>query len=141
MDSQCSQHSRTTAGGPGGSVVVAADAPHMRSFIRAGLERHGYSVHVTEVESAAARVAVRPQPGLIVLDLGQHGGGADVLQALCSSSNAPVIVLSDEIDEARKARYLEMGAADHLVKPIGIGELAARCKTASRTKLENLQES
>jgi DNA-binding response OmpR family regulator len=120
------------------TVLVVGDEPHTRIFIRSGLERHGYSVREAELQAgengtSVASIAQQAQPDLIVLDLGPSGeSGAEVLRTLSSSLYAPIIVLSSEHNGEPTAHLLKIGAADHLVKPVGIAELAARCGTALR---------
>jgi two-component system KDP operon response regulator KdpE len=58
--------------------------------------------------------------------------GIELLQAIRSWSNTPVIVLSIETDEKQKVCLLKSGADDYMTKPFGIAELAARREAALR---------
>jgi len=118
---------------PANTVLVIDDEPQIRRFISAGLELHGYAVRVAETGAAGLGAAARAQPDLIVLDLGLPDmSGIDVLKTIRSWSNVPVIVLSIQADEDQKVHLLKLGADDYVVKPFGIGELAARCEAALR---------
>jgi two-component system, OmpR family, KDP operon response regulator KdpE len=55
-----------------------------------------------------------------------------VLQTIRSWSNVPVIVLSIEAEENQKVRLLRSGADDHMIKPFGMAELAARREALMR---------
>jgi CheY-like chemotaxis protein len=118
---------------PAKTVLVIGGDWHMRRFVRAGLERYGYSIEEAENEAAAKGVASGIKPDLVVLDIeAPPAGWADVLESLRAWSKAPVIVLSTHAHEGHKGHLHEIGVAACLVKPIGITELAARCEAALR---------
>ena len=140
MQSKCSHKSAAAAYASERIALIAGGEPHMRRFIQAGLERRGYFVEETEIDGAEARVASHPSPAFIVLDLDSRSADADTLRALSSVTNAPIIVLSSEIDGAKNP-HLKIGAADHFVKPIGISEFLARCEAASHRQHEDVGQS
>ena len=116
-------------------ILVVDDEPHIRRFLRLGLEGQGYEVVEAPTAQAAIRAAVDAQPELVVLDLGlPDGEGFDVLGTLREWSRAPVLVLSVRNREAEKVRAFELGADDYVVKPFGMAELLARIKTALRRR-------
>jgi DNA-binding response OmpR family regulator len=67
------------------------------------------------------------QLNLVVLDLMLPGRyGLDVLKALRTVSDVPVLVLSARNDKEDKVRALKLGADDYLTKPFWPEELMAR---------------
>jgi len=107
----------------------------MRRFVRAGLERYGYSVEEAENEVAAKSVASGIKPDLVVLDIeAPPVGWADVLENMRAWLDAPVILLSAHAHEDPVGHLHGIGVAACLVKPIGIAELAARCEAALRRR-------
>jgi two-component system KDP operon response regulator KdpE len=118
---------------PANSVLMIDDEPQIRRFVSAGLNFYGYSVSEAENGVAGLNAAARMRPDLIILDLALPDiSGLEVLNAVRSWSNVPVIVLSIEDDEDEKVRLLRSGADDYMTKPFGIAELAARCEAALR---------
>jgi two-component system, OmpR family, KDP operon response regulator KdpE len=114
-------------------ILVIDDEPQMRRFISAGLELHGFSVREAESGAAGLNAVVHVQPDLVILDLLLPDmSGVVVLETIRSWSNVPVIILSIRADEEEKVQLLKGGADDYMVKPFGIGELAARCEAALR---------
>jgi two-component system KDP operon response regulator KdpE len=115
------------------SVLVIDDEPQIRRFIGAGLSFHGYRVHEADTAATGLTAATHIRPDVIVLDLGlPDANGLEVLEAIRSWSNVPIIVLSIQADEDLKVLLLTRGADDYIVKPFGIAELAARCEAALR---------
>jgi len=118
---------------PVNTVLIIDDEPQIRRFIVSGLEFHGYRVREADSAASGVAAAVHAQPDVIVLDLGlPDANGLEVLENIRSWSNMPVIVLSIQFDEQVKVLLLKRGADDYIVKPFGIGELAARCEAAIR---------
>ena len=80
--------------------------------------------------------AAADAPEIIVLDLGLPDmDGKDVIKSLREWSEIPIIVLSARAREAEKIEALDLGAADYVNKPFGIGELLARLRAALRHRL------
>ena len=115
------------------TVLVIDDEPQIRRFIGAGLSLHGYRVHQADTAATGLTAATHTQPDVIVLDLGlPDANGLEVLEAIRSWSNVPIIVLSIQADEDLKVLLLKRGADDYIVKPFSIAELAACCEAALR---------
>jgi DNA-binding response OmpR family regulator len=123
----------------GQTILVIDDEPQIRRLISTGLELYGYSVRGAENGSAGLAAITRFRPDLVILDLGLPDmSGIEVLETIRSWLNVPVIVLSI-YDEDQKVRLLRSGADGYMIKPFGIGELAARC--AAKTPLPRRRAS
>jgi two-component system KDP operon response regulator KdpE len=69
----------------------------------------------------------------VILDLGLPGvSGLEVIDALRSWTNVPIIVLSARVGDPDKIAALDAGADDYVTKPFSIGELMARVRAALR---------
>ena len=74
--------------------------------------------------------------GLLILDKGLPDmDGLEVLRALRSFSNIPVIVLSAQDRDVEIARFLEEGADDYIVKPFSYVEMLGRIQAVLRRSL------
>jgi two-component system, OmpR family, KDP operon response regulator KdpE len=115
------------------TILVIDDEPRIRRFVTAGLEPYGYSVCQAENGSAGLNAVALIRPDLVILDPALPDmNGLQVLEAVRSWSNVPIVVLSIQTDEERKVQLLRSGADDYMTKPFGIAELAARCEVALR---------
>ena len=73
---------------------------------------------------------------LVVLDLMLPGlSGLDVLRAIRSRSDVPVLVISARRDGPTTVRALELGADDYVHKPFWPEELLARVQTSADGKV------
>jgi len=54
--------------------------------------------------------------------------GFEVCRRIIEQSRVPIIMLSAMADPVDKAKCLDLGADDYMVKPFGINELLARIK-------------
>jgi two-component system KDP operon response regulator KdpE len=70
---------------------------------------------------------------LVLVDLGlPDRDGMEVIRAIRSSSQTPIIVLSARGQEKDKIEALDCGADDFVSKPFAVGELLARIRAALR---------
>jgi len=121
-------------------VLVVDDEPQIQRFLSVALSAAGYETLVAATGAEAMRAAATGAPDLILLDLGlPDRDGKDVLKDIRQFSNVPVIVLSARDREAEKIEALDLGADDYVQKPFGIGELAARLRTALRRRTTDAQ--
>jgi CheY-like chemotaxis protein len=112
--------------GPSMRVLVVEDEDRIARFLVKGLSAHGFDVDRAETGDAAIAAATDAAPyDLLVLDLGLPDiDGLDVLVTLRERRvPTPVVVLTARGEAADRARALELGAAEYLVKPVPFGEL------------------
>lgn len=119
---------------PSGAVIlVVDDEPAIGRVVRANLARHGFQVEIAETAGAAIEAFGSLHPDLILLDLGLPDmDGIEVIRAVRSRDNTPIVVLSVRDAESDKVAALDQGADDYLTKPFGVDELLARVRVALR---------
>jgi two-component system KDP operon response regulator KdpE len=114
-------------------IVVIEDDPPIRRFLRTSLSTQGFIVHEAESGKQGIIEAGVRKPDLLILDLGLPDiNGIDVIKAVRSWSEIPIIILSARNGEQQKIDALDAGADDYLTKPFGFGELLARIRVALR---------
>lgn len=138
------------ADGLQGEVLIVEDRPQTGERMAQPLGQH----HRVELEvdsaQALARLAAKDYD-VAVLSLGLQGMDALRLISQIRSDERtralPILVLSEQTDDARVLRALDMGVNDYLIRPIDRNELVARVTTQVRKKRyqeklrENLQAS
>lgn len=114
-------------------VLLVDDEPQIQRFLRPSLAASGYRVHSAASASEALSTFARTGADLVILDLGlPDADGKTVISAIRKLSAVPIIVLSARDRESEKIESLDLGADDFVNKPIGIGELLARMRSALR---------
>ena len=115
-------------------ILLAEDDPLLGDGLRAGLRQQGFLVDWVRDGQAAER-ELRAEPyAAAVLDLGlPMKDGLDVLAALRASGiHLPVLVLTARDAVPDRIRGLNLGADDYVLKPVDLGELAARLRALVR---------
>ena len=115
-------------------ILLAEDDDLLGSGLRAGLAQHGFAVDWVRDGGAAEGELLTARHQGAVLDLGlPRQDGMDTLRAVRAQGvHTPVLVLTarDAIDT--RIQGLDTGADDYLVKPVDLGELAARLRALVR---------
>ena len=115
-------------------LLLAEDDQLLGDGLRAGLRALGFQVDWVRDGVAAERELLNQTYTAAILDLGlPRVDGIDVLQSLRNRGVAtPVLVLTarDAIDA--RIQGLDGGADDYIVKPVDLGELAARLRALVR---------
>jgi DNA-binding response OmpR family regulator len=101
-------------------VLLVEDDAALAQMYRVKLERDGYTVEVAgDGEQALGKLADR-LPDLIFLDIRlPKMDGLALLERLRSSSrtkNLPVVIVSNYSEDELKARGMELGALEYLIK-------------------------
>lgn len=114
-------------------ILMVEDDAALANAVLVTLRARGYDVKVATTASAAIKLTSEWHPQALLLDLGLPDmSGLDVLRALRSWSDIPVLVVSARHDEAGKINALDEGADDYVTKPFSVGELLARLRAALR---------
>jgi len=101
-------------------VLIVEDHPTMREAMRMVLADEGFAVDQAADGARALDLVASDRPDVILLDLNIPGiSGSDLLAALratSTTSGIPVIVVTAEEEEGRRAA-MQAGAQDYLTKP------------------------
>jgi putative two-component system response regulator len=120
-------------------ILVVDDDRTTVTLLEQLLQRHGYSrvMGITDSRSAV-ETCLTFDPDLLLLDLIMpEVDGFAVLEALRSEADAgffPIVVLTADTAEESKARALEAGATDFLVKPVSQTEALLRIRNLLETR-------
>ena len=115
-------------------ILLAEDDELLGSGLKAGLGQHGFAVDWVRDGVAAERELLTGQHEVAVLDLGlPRQDGMDVLAAVRAKGvRTPVLVLTARDAVDARIQGLDRGADDYIVKPVDLGELAARLRALVR---------
>lgn len=115
-------------------LLVVEDDPDIASLIRRGLAAAGYAVDWAETaEAALARVEAGGIDAAIVdMMLGGDSGAALLAEVRRRGHRMPALMLSALSRVEDRARGLDAGAQDYIVKPFQLGELLARLEVQLR---------
>jgi two-component system KDP operon response regulator KdpE len=115
------------------TILVVDDEAPMRKLLSGNLRASGYEVR-TAADGAEALKLIEELPfDLLVLDVNMPGpNGLQVLEAVRSTAELPILMVSGRTRERDTVDALDRGADDYLSKPFGIIELLARVKALLR---------
>jgi two-component system, OmpR family, response regulator len=123
-------------GTPSAQVLVVDDDIEAQGIVVDYLEDHGVRAIRASGWRGISDHFSGSEPDLVVL-ASQRGGrtGLDLLHAIRSRSDVPVIVTSREgVDEVDRVVGLELGADDYIGRPCGLRELLARIRALLRRR-------
>ncbi len=120
-------------------MLIDDDAAFVRVLGR-NLESLGYTVSAATSIAAARRQLADVRPDFAIIDVHlEDESGLDALDLVRELSPACVaVMLSGYIDIATAARAARAGAADCLVKPLGVEELEHALLSAAKRKPDQL---
>jgi DNA-binding response OmpR family regulator len=119
----------------GSRILVVEDEPLTREAMVRFLESEGFSVRPA-ADVPACRAALSAEPSdVVILDLGLPGQDGLVLaRELQDDPTVDVIVVTMRGEPEQRIAALDNGADDYLVKPVHLGELAARIRAIERRR-------
>ncbi len=117
------------------TILVVDDEKDIVEMLSYNLRKEGYKVLVAHNGREALERA-KEKPDLILLDVMMpEMDGLEVIRELKRGTKAgsiPILFLTARSSETDEIVGLELGADDYIVKPISIGKLIARVRTALR---------
>jgi two-component system cell cycle response regulator len=122
----------------GARALLVGETEPEREAIRAGLADDGVVVVAAAGEAEAWPVLLDPAQDLVLLNLGLSGGDAlrlaSRLRATVATRDLPVILIAGADQHAQVLRGFDIGANDHLLRPVDPNELRARARNQIRRK-------
>jgi signal transduction histidine kinase len=119
-------------------VLVVDDTPDMVRLIRKIVEDQGHEVLAAYDGPTALAIAEAGRPDVILLDVMMPGmDGIEVLRRLKSDSRLsaiPVVLVTANEEDRDVINGLDRGAHDYVTKPFKREILAARVRSAARSK-------
>lgn len=114
-------------------ILVVDDEESYRTALELGLRTEGYDVETAVDGPDGLRRFARQRPDVVLLDVMLPGlPGIEVCRRMLTMAPVPVIMVSARGSEADVVVGLEVGAADYVVKPFHLRELAARIQAVLR---------
>jgi len=112
------------------TILTVDDSPSMRMLLRHTLTEHGHAVHEAEDGVAALEwLAANNQPDLMITDINMPRmdgfGLVEAVRAKGCHKEMPILVLTTESSEEKKARAKQAGATGWIVKPFDPDKLAS----------------
>ena len=115
------------------TLLIVDDEAMLLDTIERRMRREGYTTFTAGTAEEAMSLFHKVHPHLVILDvmLPRRSGFA-FCEAVRRESAVPIIFVSARGAEEDRVRGLELGGDDYVVKPIQLGELAARVKAVLR---------
>lgn len=114
-------------------ILLIEDNQKTIEWVRQGLTEAGYVVDYACDGRDGLHLALQEHYSLIILDIMLPGlDGWQVLRALRTAYQPPVICLTARDSVEDRVKGLEAGANDYLVKPFSFAELLARVRAQLR---------
>lgn len=115
-------------------ILLVEDDALLGDGLRAGLQALGLHIDWVRDGEAALREMRSGDHEAVVLDLGlPRRDGLDVLrESRAAGATLPVLVLTARDTVPDRIQGLDTGADDYVVKPVDLGELAARLRALVR---------
>ena len=116
-------------------ILIVEDESNICNFVKTILETNDYQVICASTCQQGIMMFASHVPDLIILDLGlPDQDGLELIKAVRTGSNLPILVLSARTMESDKVEALDLGANDYVTKPFGTAELVARVRAALRNR-------
>ncbi len=125
-----------------GEILVIDDEAQIRKLLEITLQSNDFIIKEAASAKEGLLLAANHSPDLIILDLGlPDESGHSVLKKLREWYTKPIIILSAQSGEEDIINALDSGANDYLIKPFRTGELLARIRSATRSNINENNNS
>lgn len=122
-------------------LLLISDDTHVCDMLTGALAEQGFSVEIARTASSGLRRMYSASPDVMLLDDSlPDGDNGRLCTRFRDMSGAPIIVLMTGPSEEDIVGVLEMGADTFLVKPVSVGELAARMRALLRRRPASSRE-
>ncbi|TAK00295.1 MAG: response regulator [Candidatus Manganitrophaceae bacterium] len=113
-------------------ILVVDDNQDTVQILTAVLKRGGYLVVAARDGVEAVQKVQEEKPSLVLSDIMMPKlDGFGVMEAMRADpgmNQIPVLIISAKVDPTSKARGLELGAKDYIIKPINPGEVLQKVR-------------
>jgi DNA-binding response OmpR family regulator len=115
-------------------ILIIEDEPKVASFLRQGLEEHGYETEVVFDGQMGKKYGIRNHYDLILLDIViPYINGIELCKQIKEvKPTVPILMLTALGTTEDKLTGFDAGADDYLVKPFEFKELLARIKALTK---------
>ena len=114
-------------------ILIVEDEASFSEALAFLLGKEGFETLVAEDGRKALEIFAKEGADLILLDLMiPEVSGVEVCRTIRTTSQVPIIMLTDKDAEIDKVVGLELGADDYVTKPVVPKELSARIRAALR---------
>jgi len=118
---------------PAARILVVEDDRDIAESLELFLRRDGYQTERAHDGRRALELVHAARPDLVLLDLGLPiVDGVEVLRAIRTTSDVPVIVVTARADEVDELVGFGLGADDYVTKPFSSRALLARVRAVLR---------
>ena len=115
-------------------ILIVEDDKSIAELQKDYLEMSGYRVTCAFDGDQGIQQIKEKEFDLIILDLMLPGkDGFTILKEISETKEVPVLIVSAKDEEMYKIKGLNLGAADYITKPFGMGELVARVNSHIKT--------
>ena len=115
-----------------GTLLLVEDRPQTAKRIKAVLEEE-HDVFLAQSEAEAQGLLGKEDIDLVLVSLDMEGQDAlhfcSHIRSLGKTRHLPIMVLSEQGDEERMLRALDLGVNDFVIRPVDRNELLARART------------
>jgi DNA-binding response OmpR family regulator len=114
------------------TILIVDDSSTNNLLFQSIFEENGFDVIVSTSGKAGLSALDKNKADLVLLDVMMPGlDGFDVLKTIKEdkkNQSLPVLMLTAKKDSESMKKALDMGAADYLIKPVGIKEIVEKIK-------------
>ena len=115
-------------------LLVAENNSDLGTFLKRGFDLENYSVDLTASPEEAKTIALGREYDTAILDVNlSHPGILDVLHHVRNNRpHLPILILTNRTRPEDRAKMLDLGADDIVIKPFAFSELSARVRALLR---------
>ena len=124
-------------------ILIVDDEATICQLLTDILEQQGYSCKTAYTANGALNLLTQHPFNLVLLDIRMPGmSGMELLEIMGKShATTPVIMITAVNDANTAVEAMKKGAADYILKPFAIDDVANRVNAVIRTRLSSLLET